>query len=300
MAIKIEKKKKFLPYRNAEFIPAYLFIPKELLDQVNDESLRSLPRTLRGFMYDKAAIKVVESDLFLLLICDMYAYMVWPFMCPGEKREIYSGYDPMWIAAHNPNIWIHALMECNYLPDIYSLMENCELDYYHNFLPLNFVELALEVSVHAGMAMNHLFDVYETVRAMPCEEDFDFRPSNQKTDFYRKWYHTQTQHPMISLEGFMADYAAEHNGQEWDIEDESANFENESTVKVLAEQFMETLSEKDKQILQLRLEGYTMEEVADKLGYANHSGVLKRLRKIGQAFEKYADVDYGFDGKRII
>ena len=80
MAIKIEKKKKFLPYRNAEFIPAYLFIPKELLDQVNDESLRSLPRTLRGFMYDKAAIKVVESDLFLLLICDMYAYMVWPFM----------------------------------------------------------------------------------------------------------------------------------------------------------------------------------------------------------------------------
>ena len=107
-------------------------------------------------------------------------------------------------------------------------------------------------------------------------------------------------HPQISLDGFKTDYAEEHDGLEWDIEDESANFENESTVKVLAEQFMETLSEKDKQILQLRLEGYTMEEVAEKLGYANHSGVLKRLRKIGQAFEKYAGVDYGFDGKRII
>ena len=85
-----------------------------------------------------------------------------------------------------------------------------------------------------------------------------------------------------------------------DIEDESSNFENESTVKVLAEQFMETLSEKDKQILQLRLEGVKLEDIADRLGYANHSGVHKRLRKIGQAFEKFADVDYGFDGNRII
>ena len=41
MAIKIEKKGKFIPYRNAEFIPAYLFIPKELLDQVKDETENS-------------------------------------------------------------------------------------------------------------------------------------------------------------------------------------------------------------------------------------------------------------------
>ena len=150
------------------------------------------------------------------------------------------------------------------------------------------------------MAHHGMREVISIAEEYRCFEDFDTRASNQKKDFYRKWYHTQTQHPQISLDGFKTDYAEEHDGLEWDIEDESANFENESTVKVLAEQFMETLSEKDKQILQLRLEGYTMEEVAEKLGYANHSGVLKRLRKIGQAFEKYADVDYGFDGKRII
>ena len=63
---------------------------------------------------------------------------------------------------------------------------------------------------------------------------------------------------------------------------------------------MKTLNEKDKQILQLRLDGYTFEEVADRLGYSNHSGVVKRLRKIGQAFEKFADVDYRFDGRRIL
>lgn len=300
MAIKRQVFRSLFKYRNAEFIPAYLFIPKELLDAIKEDDLKSLPRTLRGFLYDQDVITVVESDLFLQLIGDMYAHMVWPFMCPGEKREIYSGYDPMWIAAHNPNIWLHALMDCNYLPDIYSLLKNCPLDYKHNYVPLQFVEFALAISVPVGMAKNNLYDVQQVCREMPCEEDFDTRRSRQKKNFYRKWYHTQTRHPMVSLEEYQEQYALAHDGQEWDIEDESSNFENDATVKVFAEQFMETLSEKDRQILRLRLEGYTMEEVADKLGYANHSGVLKRLRKIGKAFEQYADVDYGFDGKRII
>ena len=63
---------------------------------------------------------------------------------------------------------------------------------------------------------------------------------------------------------------------------------------------METLSEKDKVILKMRMDGYTLEEIADELGYANHSGVLKRIRKIGQAYEKYADVDFGFSERKIV
>ena len=63
---------------------------------------------------------------------------------------------------------------------------------------------------------------------------------------------------------------------------------------------METLSEKDKVILKMRMDGYTLEKIADELGYANHSGVLKRIRKIGQAYEKYADVDFGFSEKKIV
>ena len=103
-----------------------------------------------------------------------------------------------------------------------------------------------------------------------CFEDFDTRASNQKKDFYRKWYHTQTMHPQVSLDGFKTDYAEELRWSGMGYRKTSQRISsNESTVKVLAEQFMETLSEKDKQILQLRLEGYTMEEVAEKLGYAN-------------------------------
>ena len=53
------------------------------------------------------------------------------------------------------------------------------------------------------------------------------------------------------------------------------------------------------QILELRMSGDTLEDIAEKLGYKNHSGVLKRIRKIGQAYEAYAGVDYGFEGGKI-
>lgn len=41
-------------------------------------------------------------------------------------------------------------------------------------------------------------------------------------------------------------------------------------------------------------------EIAEKLGYKTHSAVLKRIRKIGKAYEKYAGVDYGFSEKKIV
>lgn len=50
----------------------------------------------------------------------------------------------------------------------------------------------------------------------------------------------------------------------------------------------------------MRMEGDTLEEIAKELGYKNHSGVLKRIRKIGQAFEKFTGEDYGFTDSKII
>ena len=62
--------------------------------------------------------------------------------------------------------------------------------------------------------------------------------------------------------------------------------------QILVDQFKATLSEKDLAILELRMQGRTLEEVAKALGYQNHSGVLKRLRKIGQAYEAFTGEDY--------
>jgi DNA-directed RNA polymerase specialized sigma24 family protein len=64
--------------------------------------------------------------------------------------------------------------------------------------------------------------------------------------------------------------------------------------KVQVEQFLATLTDKDRQILTMRMEGLTHQEIADKLGYRNHSGVLKRIRKIGEQYENFTGTDLGF------
>ena len=45
---------------------------------------------------------------------------------------------------------------------------------------------------------------------------------------------------------------------------------------------------------QLRMREYSLDEIAKKLGYQNHSGVLKRINKIGLAYEAWSGKDLGF------
>lgn len=61
----------------------------------------------------------------------------------------------------------------------------------------------------------------------------------------------------------------------------SQNVEETAVAQTLVDQFKATLSEKDMKILKMRMNGYTLDEISEKLGCKNHSGVLKRIRKIG-------------------
>ena len=110
------------PFRNADFIPAFYFIPKSILDKCGSE-LNSIPRNPRKLLQNRDAIAMVESDLFLLAIIDAYAYMVWPFMGLGAKREIYSGYEPSWIFAHAAPYWIQEMQEEKILPAAKELLK---------------------------------------------------------------------------------------------------------------------------------------------------------------------------------
>ena len=83
------------PFRNAEYIPFYYFIPKSILSRCGAE-LNAIPRNPQELFHNRAACEFVESDLFRLLIIDATAFMVWPYMGFGEYMEIYSGYDPAW------------------------------------------------------------------------------------------------------------------------------------------------------------------------------------------------------------
>lgn len=285
------------PFRNSRYIPFYYLVPKSVLKRCGAE-LCSIPRNPRFLFANRAMCDLIESDLFKLFVIDVTAYLVWPYMGFREYMEIYSGYDPIWKIAHNPNIWINTMTEEGILPTAE--------DFYRNtFETLGYVKeeelhIILKYIVPKAMEKYNLSSAVETVKNFRCFEDFDFRNSRQKTDFYRKWYHTRTNHPIISLEEYKDNYAQRHNGIEWDKADTSQEFEDYVDSQMLVDKFKSTLSEKDMQILTMRMDGYTLEEIAKTLGYKNHSGILKRIRKIGLAYQKFTGVDYGFQDKKII
>lgn len=53
------------PFRNADFIPAFYFIPKSILDKCGSE-LNSIPRNPKKLLQSWDRIAMVESNLFLL------------------------------------------------------------------------------------------------------------------------------------------------------------------------------------------------------------------------------------------
>ena len=77
------------PYRNSEYITAYLLLPEVILERC--PSALHLPRKASSYFLDWDVIEVVESDLFLLLIIDAYAYLVWPYLGVKGFMEAYSG-----------------------------------------------------------------------------------------------------------------------------------------------------------------------------------------------------------------
>ena len=111
------------PFRNAEYISAFYFIPKSILDKCGEE-INSIPRNPRKLLQDRRAIEIIESDLFKLVIIDAYAFMVWPFMGLGANREIYSGYEPAWRYAHAASIWIKGMEDEGVIPKSQEILKS--------------------------------------------------------------------------------------------------------------------------------------------------------------------------------
>lgn len=250
-------------------------------------------------MNNDDAIKVIEGIQFRKLVVDAFAMLSWSAFGIGNAPQIFDIYEPTLLVAEYAPIWINALIDEEIIPSSELLfseeMRFCRFDY----LELEAAQRIMAHIVPKVLDKHGLREIIDFVDKNRCFEDFGYLNSYQKAEFTRKWYHWRTKHPQISLESFKQDYSL-NNKTEWDAVDPESDFEKDTLINIMAEQFMETLAEKDRKILELRLQEKTLEEIAKELGYANHSGVLKRIRKIGKAFEEFADVDYGFDGNRII
>ena len=106
--------------------------------------------------------------------------------------------------------------------------------------------------------------------------------TNVRKDFIRKWYHTRAKTKTISLESCLKN----EKHAIYDIPDNQPNIAESIESDERIKQFKARLSAKDNEILELRIDGYTYEEIADKLGYKTHSAVVKQVRVIAKEFER--------------
>ena len=265
---------------NVRYLPMVYLLPEEMI--VKCPTLRSLPRKVREVVYDENMLAVVESDRFLKELADAIAALTFPHFGFGGWKEHYTGDFPVWMLSYALPVWARMLKEEIGLDLQMLFMYPYDVPF--PFTKADDVKELMGRIVKRAISEEGWQPVLDACRAMPCDEDFEQFKSYVRIDFIRKWYHTRSKKvQMISLDACLED--GEHGIYE--IEDRSADFVDKVIAEDFYQRFKARLPEKDMQILALRMDGYTYEEIAVKLGYQNHSGVIKRMQHIRKEYLRY-------------
>ena len=142
----------------------------------------------------------------------------------------------------------------------------------------------LSNAVSTLMQTMYYEEVAKIIAENPAYEDFAHgKPNNFRAkDFERRWNHTRAAIKVDSLDELQTNDAGEVI--ELNISDVTSDVFEQVSSKLTEETFWSKLSEDDKIILLMRMDGKTQQEIADHLGYKNHSAVTKRIKKLKELF----------------
>ena len=267
---------------NLNYLPFVYILPEEVI--VKYPTLHSLPRGLGEVARSEKLMNLIDSDAFLNEIMSAVASLVFPYFGFSGWIENYTGYFPVWRLAYALPIWVDMLeKETGWgLQKLFLVPSSDTI----NFLPSESVKGLMERMVKRAIAENEWQPMLDVIREMPCDEDFEPWATNVRIDFMRKWYHTRSKKVQtVSLEACLED--DEH--AIYEIADDTNDIADDIAVEDFCRRFRSRLSEKDMAILELRVEGFTYEEIAKELGYKNYSGVIKRMQAITKAFIQYEE-----------
>ncbi|MEE0299602.1 MAG: hypothetical protein UD963_09950 [Christensenellales bacterium] len=277
------------------WLPMFYLLPKEYVQKRS--VYLSLPRCPYAIWNTHQYDELVNSDAFLEMIWDSYAWAIWNcFLVPDKtgKRKwmptninYYSGNFPLWRLAYTIMNHIRKKLEDDQIltfsrllclrPGMeFSWCTTAQFDALVCTLTLKIIE-----EQHWQPMIDELW-LNRTV------EDFDeTRVSRERIDSYRKWHHTRTNvGTPVSMEQIQEDC---EDGMK-DIADPDSEFEHEVLNELRLKSFMETLSERDREILNLKMQGMTDQKIAEKVGFKkNHSAVVKRRKQIAEHFQKYVE-----------
>lgn len=266
--------------RNIRYLPLTYFLPQEIITKC--PTLCQLPRNLSTLSVSEAMLDLIETDTFLHEIMDATAALAFPHFGFGGWKEHYTGDFPVWRLSYAMPLWQRGIEReigwgWNALLQIPSGEEI-------PFFTSEYITTTYERVVKHTILEQGWQPLLDLLKQMPCHEDFEEWSTHVRIDFVRKWHHTRAKNVRsFSLESALEDV----EGGLYYLFDETQNAEENVIAQDYSERFFARLSERDRAILQLRLDGFTHVQIAERMGYANHSGVIKRMQVIRRAFDQY-------------
>ena len=269
------------PYDSpVRYLPLVYMLPHDLL--IRCPILRKLPRSMGELNASPEWAEVIQSDTFLNEVMDAMASLAFPHFGFGGWKEHYTGWCPIWRLSYSLPLWAKGVERVRGwgVQSLFRLPPDFEIPF---FDPED-VKAVMGQVVRQTIEEQGWGPMLETVREMSCDEDFEPWDTNVRKDFLRKWYHTRSKRVQtVSLEECMEDEDSKIHALPAPDGDFTEQVEGEDFYK----RFKATLSEKDMAILELRVDGYGYQEIADRLGYKTHSAVVKRMEAIKKRFIQY-------------
>lgn len=288
----------FVPRTRAryyEYAPLFHLLPKRVLD------VFGLP-LLRGgqwpFLADHGGIDDFLPPDFEVRLARAWAWTVWPHLMSGSKMKAFSADDPIRLLAHNLDFWVPAVTAT--IQD--RLRDFPEVDKGKTSGPVTLVDGsvlvgavtgnprmggevwfgeddardALVETVEAADQTGRLRGILDAVRSHRIEDDFSSQWSYEREDFERKLYGKRRKVTVKFVE--LTDTIPVQGP------------ESEVVGNLVTNDFLALLDARNREIVVLLNTGVTSKtEIADILGYANHSPISKRLAQIRRAAEAYFD-----------
>ena len=253
-------------FRGHDSLMMFYLLPEEIVARTE---LTEFPRDPYKALDDPKWREVYESDYFQLALSDTWAWLVWEHLGIRGGMEKYSGYDPFWLMAHAYSLWMQVFSVMGMTAENYFNLEPGDV---LRYLTREENDNLIYLMINYFMSNTNFRLWREAVQEHRAHEDYDSRKSSIKIDFHRKWYHTRAK--VKVLEFIQAEEPSYYPFEKIDS-------------RLDVERFASHLDEKNQSIVKLLLAGYTQVEIAQRLGFANHSGVCKRIKKIGAEFLEY-------------
>ena len=282
---------------NLSWLRMFYALPRELVEK--RPAYLDLPRNIRQVLESEQYRAMIQDDSFLELVWDCYAWSVWQFFqvpkkdgtfqdIPGDWQN-YSGDFPLWRMSYLilPHFRLKYETELEWsFQNLFRAPPDHEIGWlsYQEFSNLvgNLTDLIVKEQNWQPM----IDEIWNNRQP----EDYSGN-SGQSRDFMRSGSHDRRA-KTLSLEELRESGVSIGGDELYDIPNPSAEFEAKILDEMKLEEFKRRLTKKDRQILSLRAEGFTQQEIAERVGYQTAGAVFKRLEKIAEQYEEFVAGEY--------